>query len=343
MTGIRTSAVFTPESTFGVTPGSPTWYRFPTGLEITYQPKNNMNEYREIGNKFIDRVVAGVFSGSGTVTFKLDYDCINFLGWVFESYSFDNTNKIHTFQKANGKRVKSASIRTKKLNRIVGGNKDEMVILKGCVCTDFQCNWGGRDAVSTCTVQFEYVNETEDTSNLSSTDWDVFYDEEGAGYSGGTVHPVEWACLNIGDDPVAFTESVAFGVSNSVSMIKGCGTRFYGNYNEGQANIKLTTTCYSYTPDNYYSRMYSGGDSIALTSPKAKNLQPIPIVKIKSSETGGTTEYSMTVTFTRVYVESPGSRSFNTGSRINDSPSLKATNFKIEINNANDSAISIWN
>ena len=341
MTAIRVSCVFRPETEFcEETPSGATWYRLPTGLTVDYNPQNNMQTYTEIGNKFPSNIVAGMFSGSGSVKFKLDYQCINFLGAVFENYEYEPTvdgeiqRNTHLFSKKNGKRVKSFSLRFKKLNAVVGGGKDSVITLRGCVGSDFSQSQSSGNAVQDATVSFQYAKESMVLTDLDETDWEGFYDTEDA------CVPVEWACLNIGDEPVAYTESVSFGVKNSLEMIKGCGIRFNSNYREGPTNVSLSTSCYAVDEKTYYTRMYSGGVVTNELEPRAKGLKPIDTIKIKSTMDGDT--YKWTTVVHKVYVDSDGSRNYNPSSRINDSPSFKVQGpFEIYVKNTSGK-ITIW-
>lgn len=339
MTGIRTSAIFKPEKEFGVEDANGSWHRFPSGLSFGYQPRNNIKTYFEIGNKFYDRAVAGNFSGTFNITFKMDYECIDFLGAVFEGYEYDAGTKTHTFRKANGKRVPSFSVRVKKMNRIVGGSADTTVILVGCVVTSFSmAHNGSSDATSNVTISGNYANESMDKDDLDETDWQDYYNEDDEGYDKGDIVPVEWTCVTINGEPVAYTENATFGVSNSVSMVPGCGVRFSENYSEGQSNVTLSTSCYSVNPETYYQRMYSGGYDTTLLKPKSKGLQPIPLMALKSQYDG---DYALTVNLYNVTVDSDGNRNYTANGRIMDSPSLQISSFDMQIKNKTGK-ITIW-
>lgn len=331
MTGIFVSAVFKPEKEFGVEDTTADWQRLPSGLTVTYQPKNNLKTYYEIGNKFMRRAVAGNFSGTFTLNFKMDYQCIDILGAVFEDYNY--INETHIFKKVNGKRIPSFTLRIKKLNRIRGGSADTTITLTGCVANSFQmAQSGSSDATSNATISGNYADEDMVKTDLDGTDWEDFYDVEDA------FVPMEWTCVNIGDTPVAYTESASFGVNNSASMVPGCGSRFAHQYSEGQAQISLSTSCWSVNPEVYYQRMYSGGYRNTDTAPLSKGLKPIPLMKLKSSLESA---YSITVNLYKVYVESDGSRSYTANGRIMDSPQFQVTNFDIEIKNTRGK-ITIW-
>lgn len=347
MTGQRTSAIFKPEKEFGVEDASSgaVYHRFPTGLSFDYSPKNNIKSYNEIGSKFIDTAVAGMFSGTWTAKFKLDYECIGVLGMVFEDYEYEpviddvTLENTHRFSKRNGYRVPSSTIRVKKMNKTVGGSKDQTVKLYGCVADTISMNQSSQNAVIDVTISGQYQNEDSDYTDLDQTDWAGFYDND-------DCVPVEWTCVNVNDSPVAYTESASFSVRNSVSMVPGCGKRFYQNYQEGQSNVSMSTSCYSVNPEVYYQRMYSGGYNNNMTSPKQKGLRPIEKVSYKSffDSTGQESQnydYTFTINGYDVYVDSVGTMSFNAGSKISDNPNFIVTKFDIFIKNKSGK-ITMW-
>ena len=338
MTGLRTSCVFKPEKTFCVEDTSASWNRLPSGLNVKHQPKNNLRVYNEIGNKFIDNVTAGMFSGTFSLSFKLDYQCIGILGAVFEDYLYNTSDGTHRYRKLNGKRPKSMTLRFTKLNRYVGGSKDEVITCLGCVATSFNLNQSGSDATIGITISGIYADEYSTYPELDSTDWEGLYSEE------GDVVPVEWTCVQVNDSPVAYTSSATFGVSNGIQMVPGCGTRYYKNYSEGNADISMSTSCWSVHPEIYYQRMYSGGVDNTHTRPMAKGLKPIPKVSYKSfydENEDAENDYYFTLNAYKVWVDSPGDQSYQSGSQITDSPSFKVTNFDIVFKNTSG-RITIW-
>lgn len=336
MTGTRVSAVFKPEKEFGVVE-SGAWHRFPSNLTFRYQPNNNIREYYGIGSKFVDNAVAGMFSGTWEAGFKLDYNLINILGIAFEDYSYDSSTMTHTFGKANGKRVPSMSVCIKKLNEVVGGSKDQTIILKGCVCKSISISQSNGSATLDCRLSGQYINEESSFESLDSTDWEEYYDNEDA-------VPVEWACMTIDGTQVANTESVSFSVDNGLQLMPGCGSRFYSNYDEGQSVINLSTSCYSHNPEDYYQKVYSGGYNSTETAPKSKGLRPIPSMSIRSAydmNDDNTSEYSLTLDCERVWVSSMGQYSFDANSKIMDSPSFKVRRFALKLKNTTG-RVTIW-
>ena len=338
MTGIRTSAVFRPETSYGVA-GSGDWQRLPTGLSVDYSPSNNIKTYNEIGNKFFDNAVADRYTCGFTMRFKLDYKCIAILGAVFENVTF--SNGTYTFTKSNSARVKSFELRYKKLNRIVGGNKDQTIHLKGCYVTSFSFSQNS-GATLDATVSGNCIMDSTDYSNLTETDWNDFYEDDD-----DVCVPIEWACVAIGDDPVAYTESVTFGINNNAENVLGCGSRFSQNYMEKNSNITFSTSCYSVNPEYYQQRMYSGGMDATHTQPMTKGLRPIPVMKIRSfydADEDNTNEYTSTITLNHVYINSMGTISFDAGRKIVDSPSMLVQGFSFEIKNGDaQNQMSIWN
>lgn len=331
MTGIvRTSVLMKYEQEFGVEDTGGTWFRLPGGLTASFDPSNNMTYNYGIGDRFWETAVAGKFSGSCTLNFKMDYNCINFLGACFDTYEYQNGT--HVFSYSNGTRGRSFSLRYRKLNRMVGGPEDTTVVVLGCVCTSFSMKQGAGSANLDCTMQCSYVNEIADYSDLSETDWD---------YDSTPLVPVEWSCLNIGGVPVAGTESSGFTVTNGSGMVAGCGSRFDSNYYSGKVDITISTTVYSNNPERYLALMYSGGYSDSLTAPMPKGLQPIPQLSLRSGMTSvGGQQYSCVLEATNVMVNKSGMSQFG-DSKITDSPTLKAQNCTLSITNGNG-AITVW-
>ena len=334
MTGIRTSCVFKPETSFGVETDKG-WYRLPSGLSFDFTPKNGMQTYYEIGNKFPDRAVAGRFSGTWTIRCKLDYEIIGFLGIAFESYKYENN--VHKFGKVNGKRPPSMTLRGKQLNRMVGGSKDATTVLLGCVCDSISLSMSGANSATVeVNLSGSYADQYDDYSELEETDWQDFYDEDSA-------VPVEWVCLRINDEPIAYTKSISFSVRNSLSMQPACGSRFSQNYGEGQASISLSTSVWSVKPETYIQKMYSGGFDSTKNRPMKKGLKPIPkisLVSVYDTNDDDTADYSFTLNLYDVYVDSVG-HSWNSGSEIVDSPSLIPMGFDIEFKNKSGK-LTLW-
>ena len=328
---VRASCVYGPEDTFAG--GTTQWFRFPTAVTLSVNPSNNMSYLTPIGSKFFEEGVAGKFSGSGNVKFKLDYNLIEPLMLFCDTYEYDSGSGTHTFYISNAKRMKSFSLRYKKLNRMVGGASDETTTLVGCYATSFQVSQSSNAATLDCTIQFSYVNQSTSLSNLDGTDWDDYY-------ANNPAMPIEWTCLFVGEESVAGTESSGFSISNGAGSVAGCGSRFDANYYVGQTQVTVNTTVYSNNPQRYLTLMYSGGYDGDALSPRTKGLRPIPEVSLRSSETADSDDYSMTVTFEDVYVNSGGATSFS-DSKITESPSMRARNFTIEIKNTKG-RITAW-
>lgn len=337
MTGIvRTSVLMKYEDSFGTESTSNAWFRLPSKLTARFEPRNNMSYQYGIGDRFWQTATAGKFSGSVTLTFIMDYNCINYLGAVFDDYEY--TNGEHVFKDINGARGRSFSLRFKKLNRMVGGPKDQTTVCTGCVCTQFNVSQSAGSAVLTCTMTCFYVNESSTFADLDGTDWD--YDDS----DNAELIPVEWSCLNIDDVSVAGTESVGFTISNNSGSVPGCGSRFDQNYYSGKVDITLSTTVYSKNPDEYYRRMYSGGlltssiSSVTSDSPKSKALKPIDKVSLKSSQEG---TYSCILDAEDVMVDKDGLKEFGE-SELTASPTLKPRNVTLRIKNGRGSIESVW-
>lgn len=324
MTGtVRVSAVMGPESSYGS--GATVWHRFPTGITLSINPSNNMSYLSSIGSKTFDVGVGGKFNGSGSFNCKLDYNILYPLFLICDTYSYDSASGTHKFTIEDGKRMKSFAIRFKKLNRMVGGPQDETTELTGCVATSFDVRQGSGSATLDLSVRFSFRTMETSYGNLTETDYPDYYADN-------PPLPIEWTCLFVGEESVAGTEASNFSITNNAGTVIGCGTRFDSNYYVGKTTVTVGTTVYSNNPKRYLALMYSGGSSDTLTAPREKALQPIPEVSLRSSETVDSDDYSLKVTFYKVYVESGGATNFS-DSKLTESPSMKANNFKIEIKN----------
>lgn len=320
---MRVSAVIGREASFGS--GATTYHRIPAKATLSATPSNNMQYLTAIGSKFFEVGVAGRFNGSGSITFSLDYRNLYPLFLMFDTYEYDAGSGTHKFSISNGVRVPSFSIRYKKLNRMVGGPKDETTTILGCVCTGFNVKQNSGSATLDTTVNFSFQRWRTDYSPLTETDYPDYYEDE-------PPLPVEWTCLFVGDESVAGTESSGFNTSNNATTVIGCGSRFDSNYTVGKFDVSITTSVYSNNPERYLALMYSGGVDDQATEPRSKALQPIPEVSLRSSETVDSEDYSLVARFKDVYVNQGGATSFS-DSKITESPTLKAKSVTLEFKN----------
>lgn len=337
MTGWRTSVGFKFEDTFGVeagTPGQGFKYLGP-GLTFNYTANNQIKYTFTLGSKFYDVANAAKFSGTWSVDVLLDYDNFEWLAGVFEEYHYDITNNVHVFTKSNRKTIKSMSIKGTKLNRIVGGNYDQQVVLVGCLITSMTANYESQSASTVrCKIGGMYVNESQVLYDLDDTEFDEMAPENKI--------PVEWGCLQVPPGtPIANNEKTGISISQNVSTLPTCGSRFDSAYYEGQVQpISVTTSVYSRNPAVWYLRMYSGGydntiadnsaspSSNVSYSPYPKQLKPVPLMAIASSDSTGA--YTSTILLTDVMVESLA-QTYSSSNEIVDAPTLKAKGVTIQM------------
>lgn len=274
MTAYRQSMIYALESTYGAGPGANSFISPPPNTFFTSTHTRSTSIYYAEGTKNWEVVTYGQMQGSWSWSFILDYEYPEPLALFFDSVVTTSTSsgKKIEFSKSSTKRVPSFCVQRKILNNVAGGpsGKDETVVLKGCVARDITFNRSGAGAQIVVSMSGFYADEEMTLSSLTATDY--------ASYTGD---PVEYACLMIGSEDVAYTEQISISISNNASPIYSVCSPFAQNYYEGPTSYRFGTTAYSNNPERYKRRLYSGGKDNRHLKPMGKDLAPVPEMSIK--------------------------------------------------------------
>jgi hypothetical protein len=284
MTSVRQSIVFALEDKFrdGNKDGSK-WYCPPPGTYFSSTSSRQASPIYSTGSKKWDAAAYGAFSGTWDWTFIMDYNYLEPFALAFDTYekgSITRGNQVcmkYTFSKENGKRPPSFAIRRKIMHRSVGGEKDETVILKGCVVNSISFARSASSSQYQVTMSGIYADEEMTNEDLTSTD-----------YKKHVGNLVEYSCLSIGGEGllsseiVANTDSVTIGISNNVSLINNTCTPFAKAYHDDRTAFQVSTSCYSTDPRTYKKRVYSGGKNNTADKPWSKGLLPLDKMYLSS-------------------------------------------------------------
>lgn len=307
MTGIRQSIVFSREKEGEYGQGkdpAAMWLAPPPGTFFTSTHNRNVQRIQTTGSKFWDAQAYGQLGGSWSWTFTMDYNYLEPFYFLFESIDSnsgltspaasgidagmgvsmsDTTGIIHTFQKINNDRVKSFTVLRKINNQMVGGSRNEITQLTGCVVKSFQFQRSAATSKIDVSLSGFYSNERllaedADLTSIWPTDYQEYDDSDGG--------LIEYSCLyagGLGDgEYMANTESISIGVDNSAAAVYSVCSPFASNYYEGLTNISFSTTCYSTDPLQYKTRLYSGGFTNRPPQvdgayvPMSKGMKPVP-------------------------------------------------------------------
>lgn len=337
MTGRRASVTWKLEESPTVEGDGAFEYLAPS-LDFTYTSNNNIKYSYTLGSKFYDLATVGRFSGSWSVNLTLDYNHFKWLLLAFEGYEYslpaDMPNGLHRFYKSNTDKLRTATFCVKKLNRIVGGTYDQTIYLKGCVVNNVKFSYETSSTSTVrCTMSGVYMTEEMSLNPLTDTDFDDAPTP--------SIVPVEWGCLRIVEDntetPIANNERTSMSISQQVSTLPTCGSRFDSDFYEGQVSkISTEMSVYSRDPQLAYLRVYTGGEKTDLSditsttkfSPRMKGIKPLPQMKIASTYENN--DYICNVVMSSVIFESMN-MSLNAGSQIIDRPSLACRDAEIQI------------
>ena len=295
MTGIRQSFVFALEKNFGKGKDSNDtnypWIQPPPGSSFESTPNRQTNDIYGAGDKFRQNVAYGRFSGTWSWTYMFDYRYIEPLMLAFESVNEKrfgdsgfgaDSGGHYIFKKKNGWRVPSFVVRTKKLNKIVGGTdtNDETVDCKGCIVQQIAFSRGASSAQYQVQLSGVYVDEEFDVDDLNyELDWKDYAPEL-----------TEYSCLFQGnsvsnDTYVANTESISIQIGNNADAVYNVCTPFSSIYYEGNSQFQFSTTMYSWNPEIWRLRANSGGVDNERMKPAAKNLKPMDDITVASYNT----------------------------------------------------------
>lgn len=314
--------LFSLEDVFGEGKGTRySWIAPPPGSWLTTTHNRNTTRVNTQGCKTYDAIAYGPLSGSFEWNFSMSYDYLEPLYLMFESYgaytevdgamsnvegatgdgtTTDLNTTYHKFSKTNGGRVRSFTIRRKRLNRIVnesasGGNVfDEIEEYYGCVIKNVKFSRSSSSSQMQVSMSGFYVNEKMILGKWNYTEFQPF---EG--------QLTEYACLMAGDTDadcayVANTESLSVSIENDASQVYQICGPFAQNYYERFTTNSISLVNYANDPKRYMTRLYGGGANRTPTTtangqevytPGVKNMAPLPFLKIRSY-TGESSSYS---------------------------------------------------
>lgn len=295
MTANRKSQLIVLEKEFGKgRPSDADWIHVPPGSFMQFTANRTVTRINTSGNKFFDSVAYGQFRGKWDWSFVLDYNYLEPLLLVFDSYSCKkfkrtrtrnttsdpwgewsdwatwgneslvNTDTLeydtcyeHYFTKKNGNRVPSFAVREVILHGVAGNEDyfpDEIRFIKGCVCESIRFSQASGNSQMNVTMTGFYVNEEMHRVALNATDYEDYENTDGL---------AEYFCLFLDKfvDPyyVANTESVGLDINLSTAPIANTCCPFSQQFYEGYTTFQFNTTCWANDPKRYKERMYRGG------------------------------------------------------------------------------------
>ena len=343
MTAWRVGVAIKPEATFGVeNPDTNVkWHYVGIGMDFNITENNGWRFQNGMGSKIPELEFEGRFSATWGCNLYLDYNNFYWLAFGLEGYAFttdaigesEESRGIHIFTTKNSKAIKSFSILIEKLDREVGGDFDERIVLLGCVMNKINPNYESSSSAVKCSIGGPFVDTVLTATTLEDCE---AYDST----TKNTPRPFEWGCLQVlneketGWEKIANNEKTSYSITRTVNTIPECGERIdTGFYESPIASIPLTSTVYSRNPNQWQTRMHTGGirNDIALngtSSPRKKGLEPIPNIRIASSSDNN--RYVTYAEFEEVVVDSWGN-SYSSNTEITESPSLKARKGRIVI------------
>ena len=249
----------------------------PPNSFFTYTSSRNTSLLYGQGSKFAEIAMYGRFAGSWSWSFILDYEYIEPLYLAFEKVTYDEyvgdskPAKVK-FEKSVSGRPKPFCARVRTLNTPAGGTNNDTVLLKGCIVRDMSFSRAGAGSQVQVQMSGFYVDEEMALDQV---------EEPVTDYQSYDGDPVEYACLIIDGEEVAYTEQISISFSNNTAQgYSGCSP-FAQYFSEGYFDIRFGTVAYSNEPTRYKTRTYSGGKDNTHRKPMGKDLHPIDEVKIK--------------------------------------------------------------
>jgi len=317
MTGIRSSLVGRYEKKFCEPADTLPYVQVGDALGCNFTPNNNWQKFNSIGTKFRTGSSAGRFTGTFSINTILDYANLWILAMGLEKYTFDSG--IHTFEKKDGMRPRSAEFRQKILNKMVDGDEDITRIYQGCVAKSISFSQDAQSGSTLAvTINGDYAWQYDVWGDLDATDWEP-YDAD----------KIEWNCLEVPTGhKIANVESVSFGITNNTELQYNTCSRKASGYFEKAVTFQAGASIYANTTE-WISRLYSGGVDNTATEPWKKNLKPIPYMAIVSDSDDPLANYCK-VLMEKVSVESMALEA-KANTKMVDKPTLSPRKFSMEI------------
>lgn len=262
MTGVRASVIFAFEDEFGEGKGkNESWRAPPPGTRFTHSYQRSTNRVDAMGTKTYDTVAFGAYKGTWSWTCLLDYEHLEPLLMMFEVEEVSGDEVV--LKKTASTRVKSFAVRRVQLNRLAGGPIDEVLELRGCVCTTIRLSLSAGSSQWSVTIGGFCAKEMTYLDEYDHTDY-VEYD--------GTL--VQFGCLFVGDidkpgtgavsadNYVGLCDTVQIEISNNAETLDSICTPFSPSYIEGKTENQMSMTVYSNDPFLFKQRLYTGGQGL---------------------------------------------------------------------------------
>ena len=257
MTSTRQSFCIALEKDFGKGNPGTTWTAVPPGSFLQTTSKRDVTRINTMGKRWADAFAYGQFKGTWDWNFVLDYNYLEPLLLIYDTYEYKNG--VHTFTMSANKRPPSFCIRRVILHGIAGNKDtypDEIGIIKGCVATTLRFSQSGGTSQMNVQMGGFYVNEELHRVRLQSTDADPYENVDGL---------AEYFCLfmdELADECyVANTESLGVDVGSSASPIANTCCPFSQQWYQGYLQFAFNTSCYANDPKRYKERVFRGGRS----------------------------------------------------------------------------------
>ncbi len=287
MTDPRQTFVFAYEDQYAVAPTAGIWLLPPPGSRFTSSHSREAERINEVGRKKWADVNYGRVTGTWEWSFYLDYNFLEPFLAVFEDYSksdytYDAEGNtwgqyaVHTFKKSEDGTVPSFTVKRKQLNRIVGGEADEISYLYGCVCTTMKMTQ--QAGISTISVSMSGIYSSDSVGDATLDKLDRV--------DGRTYNFVEYACAYAdGSNEVwGIVNAWAVQVGNSVRGIYGICNPYVRSYYEGQTSNVFSATILSNNPGILRRRVLTGGQSGPDTSPRWQGAAPMAQINLRSTK-----------------------------------------------------------
>lgn len=285
--------MFSLEDKFGEGRGEDyVWVAPPPGSYFDHTNTRNTTRVQSTGSKTWDTVAYGKMEGTWNWSYLFDYNYLEPLFLAFEGHepgpgtssSENGGYYTYVFDKVNNGRVRPFVVRQVILNRMAGGLRssmgglDEILEIRGCVCTSLTISRAAGQSQFMVTLSGFYTDEEMTLGSFDKTDYRA--------YEGNLA---EYSCLFIDgltdDDYVANTESLTIKVENSAEAVYNICSPFAKEYYEGLSKYSFSTTAYANDPSHYQQRVYSGGVDNTADRPWSKGLAPIKDMYILSFNT----------------------------------------------------------
>ena len=328
MTAIRKSYLIAVEKEFGtgIPENDNEWWPVPQGFYLSHGSSTQANSMYGTGAKIRQNTIYGVFQGSWSASFVMDFNHLEFLSMLFdqddngnrsgvsteeqrkEMFNFD-TGKSgvyeHVFRKVNNRRQKSYVIKERVLNIIAGGLYDEENILKGVLAKNLQI--ARSISGSQMAVEMSGVFADKKTT-LSPEMLDSFFvpiDDPLTQYS----------CMYMGanseltdEDAVEQLDSHSINLETGVSLVYTTCSPIATDFFEDKTTFSWNATAYMNNPTKKFKLLANSGgtlnpkvgnsfktpDGHHSTQPMGKNLAPLEYANFITYDESYRDEYQKT-------------------------------------------------